>query len=100
MNPRRRGVRFLGLQTLLDTMARNDEEAAVPQPTVTKKIVSEIALEQQKKQSHADGGGNVVKKVPAPFRVLAIKPPDPSQVQPETKEDARKGQSPYCSRFS
>ena len=88
MDPRRRGVRFFGLQALLDTMASDDEEAAIPQPTVTKKIVSEIALEQQKKERHADGSGNVVEKVAAPFRVLAIKPPDPSQVQPKAKEDA------------
>ena len=93
-------MRFFGLQALFDTMASDDEEAAVPQPTVTKKIVSEIALEQQKKERHADGSGNVVEKVPAPFRVLAIKPPDSPQVQPETKEDARKGDRPYCSRFS
>src|SRR5439155_21643433 len=100
MDPRRRGVRFFGLQALFDTMASDDEEAAVPQPTVTKKIVSEIALKQQKKERHADGSGNVVEKVPAPFRALAIKPPDPSQVQPETKKNARESESAERSSLS
>src|ERR1700730_979657 len=84
---------------LFDTMPRDDEKSAVQKPTVSKEIVSEIALKQQKKESEADGAGDVEKKIGAPFRALAVEATHLAKIEPEAEQNGRESQKTKCSGF-
>jgi hypothetical protein len=38
---------ILALQSLLEAVARDDEESAIPKPAITKQVVAEVAFKQQ-----------------------------------------------------
>jgi len=72
-------------------MPGDNEEAAIPEPAITKEVVAEITFEQQKKKSEGDGGRHVKKEVAAPFGVLAIEKSNVSKIRPKANENKREG---------